>query len=134
MFALELLSRYRMVPPYGRPGAEGLLAWLGKVAGRNLRSSDPSPLRQYRINEDRKSTRLNSSHLVISYAVFCLKKKKRQSQLVHGELSQPGCISTCVRALHVLPSLALFTHEYLRAFVFVALPPAIFLVVSVWVA
>src|SRR5256885_11402362 len=28
------------------------------------------------IGEDRKSTRLNSSHLVISYAVFCLKKKK----------------------------------------------------------
>src|SRR5256885_10301962 len=27
-------------------------------------------------DEDRKSTRLNSSHLVISYAVFCLKKKK----------------------------------------------------------
>src|SRR5438132_10448403 len=27
-------------------------------------------------NEDRKSTRLNSSHTVISYAVFCLKKKK----------------------------------------------------------
>src|SRR3989454_3345694 len=27
-------------------------------------------------NADRKSTRLNSSHLVISYAVFCLKKKK----------------------------------------------------------
>src|SRR2546426_4911622 len=29
--------------------------------------------------EDRKSTRLNSSHLVISYAVFCLKKKKKQN-------------------------------------------------------
>src|SRR5256885_12869460 len=28
--------------------------------------------------QDRKSTRLNSSHLVISYAVFCLKKKKTQ--------------------------------------------------------
>src|SRR5256885_5229859 len=28
------------------------------------------------IKQDRKSTRLNSSHLVISYAVFCLKKKK----------------------------------------------------------
>ena len=27
---------------------------------------------------DRKSTRLNSSHLVISYAVFCLKKKKHE--------------------------------------------------------
>src|SRR5256885_10083930 len=30
---------------------------------------------------DRKSTRLNSSHLVISYAVFCLKKKNRHSQI-----------------------------------------------------
>src|SRR5256885_7274663 len=28
---------------------------------------------------DRKSTRLNSSHLVISYAVFCLKKKKKKA-------------------------------------------------------
>src|SRR2546426_3843368 len=33
---------------------------------------------QERQIEDRKSTRLNSSHLVISYAVFCLKKKKKQ--------------------------------------------------------
>src|SRR5256885_9939233 len=32
-----------------------------------------------RPKEDRKSTRLNSSHLVISYAVFCLKKTKRRS-------------------------------------------------------
>src|SRR5260221_3432075 len=32
---------------------------------------------------DRKSTRLNSSHTVISYAVFCLKKKKK-SQTPHG--------------------------------------------------
>src|SRR2546426_2991737 len=30
--------------------------------------------------EDRKSTRLNSSHLVISYAVFCLKKKKKKQR------------------------------------------------------
>ena len=30
--------------------------------------------------KDRKSTRLNSSHLLISYAVFCLKKKKSQPQ------------------------------------------------------
>src|SRR2546426_1275396 len=30
---------------------------------------------------DRKSTRLNSSHLVISYAVFCLKKKKKTTTL-----------------------------------------------------
>src|SRR5256885_16523666 len=34
-------------------------------------------------SRDRKSTRLNSSHLVISYAVFCLKKKKKQTT-THG--------------------------------------------------
>src|SRR5690606_40299347 len=32
------------------------------------------------IEEDRKSTRLNSSHVKISYAVFCLKKKKTQTK------------------------------------------------------
>src|SRR5438132_5079306 len=37
----------------------------------------PSP-RLPRRTTDRKSTRLNSSHTVISYAVFCLKKKKKQ--------------------------------------------------------
>src|SRR5690625_5927545 len=31
---------------------------------------------RYRLEGDRKSTRLNSSHVAISYAVFCLKKKK----------------------------------------------------------
>ena len=30
--------------------------------------------------QDRKSTRLNSSHVAISYAVFCLKKKKKEKQ------------------------------------------------------
>src|SRR5256885_13184619 len=39
------------------------------------------------VQGDRKSTRLNSSHLVISYAVFCLKKKKiRTSSLPHCEI------------------------------------------------
>src|SRR5256885_8565188 len=33
--------------------------------------------------QDRKSTRLNSSHLVISYAVFCLKKKNKQHSSDH---------------------------------------------------
>src|SRR5690625_6129735 len=32
---------------------------------------------------DRKSTRLNSSHVAISYAVFCLKKKKKESRHKH---------------------------------------------------
>src|SRR5256885_5980219 len=38
-------------------------------------------LHQHFPREDRKSTRLNSSHLVISYAVFCLKKKKSSAGL-----------------------------------------------------
>src|SRR5256885_8372409 len=48
---------------------------------------------------DRKSTRLNSSHLVISYAVFCLKKKKRKLLLVL--LHKPA-----QRSLDVWPPLA----------------------------
>src|SRR5256885_10099796 len=39
----------------------------------HLRAGRKEPLADHR--EDRKSTRLNSSHLVISYAVFCLQKK-----------------------------------------------------------
>ena len=37
---------------------------------------------------DRKSTRLNSSHLVISYAVFCLKKKKKKNNNTHNNQSK----------------------------------------------
>src|SRR3712207_8211581 len=33
------------------------------------------------VHQDRKSTRLNSSHANISYAVFCLKKKKNKSEI-----------------------------------------------------
>src|SRR2546426_4921922 len=39
----------------------------------------PIPRVLQRATRDRKSTRLNSSHLVISYAVFCLKKKKKKA-------------------------------------------------------
>src|SRR6266496_2843455 len=38
--------------------------------------SGPSTSRPFSMQSDRKSTRLNSSHVEISYAVFCLKKKK----------------------------------------------------------
>src|SRR5436305_11114478 len=42
---------------------------------------DPHHLQRDR--QDRKSTRLNSSHVRISYAVFCLKKKKKKKQTKH---------------------------------------------------
>src|SRR2546429_5888554 len=41
----------------------------------------PPPAVRLRLPKDRKSTRLNSSHGYISYAVFCLKKKKKGSFL-----------------------------------------------------
>src|SRR5258708_17118032 len=40
--------------------------------------------------EDRKSTRLNSSHQIISYAVFCLKKKKKKDVVRHRRGEKEG--------------------------------------------
>src|SRR5256885_8191833 len=49
---------------------------------------------------DRKSTRLNSSHLVISYAVFCLKKKKNRhaAAVLDTHISPPSPLPACVPA------------------------------------
>src|SRR5437867_5855740 len=47
------------------------------VARRAGMRSGPRPEAAAAADEDRKSTRLNSSHRTISYAVFCLKKKKK---------------------------------------------------------
>src|ERR1039457_7575061 len=49
---------------------------------------------------DRKSTRLNSSHLVISYAVFCLKKKKKETQLQSER--QPDMLTLLTRGTSML--------------------------------
>src|SRR3712207_8017766 len=52
--------------------AQGVAEVLGYAAGPAARESESAPGGR----RDRKSTRLNSSHANISYAVFCLKKKK----------------------------------------------------------
>src|SRR2546426_8846842 len=64
----EALRQLALTLDAGAPPEKilGQLAWL-------VRSKFPA----IAAGEDRKSTRLNSSHLVISYAVFCLKKKKK---------------------------------------------------------
>src|SRR5438045_9720756 len=71
-----LFSLHDALPISERRGAErhGVLGVGRRGAGgrRRLR-------RRGRARGDRKSTRLNSSHLGISYAVFCLKKKKRSA-------------------------------------------------------
>src|SRR5438034_4907307 len=53
------------------------------LAGQTLQSAlrlDRLAPSRLGMHQDRKSTRLNSSHTVISYAVFCLKKKKQPTQ------------------------------------------------------
>src|SRR3989449_3520645 len=57
------LGRGKTLRLYGPPGL------IANIEGK---------LRGYTWNLDRKSTRLNSSHGYISYAVFCLKKKKKR--------------------------------------------------------
>src|SRR2546426_1789019 len=58
--------------------------WRGILQAREPRRFGSHPVAQPRRSTlDRKSTRLNSSHLVISYAVFCLKKKKIHLELKH---------------------------------------------------
>src|SRR5256885_10927071 len=68
-----------------------LREWLSKGAAQinhhlsdsSLRRSNTSLVgsQSQLLAEDRKSTRLNSSHLVISYAVFCLKKKQMAQKI-----------------------------------------------------
>src|SRR5256886_6585420 len=70
---------------------------------------------------DRKSTRLNSSHSQISYAVFCLKKKKKSSQ------SQNTPNTTPRRSIHIAERFAIWedrpSHTHLSDQVQPALSP-----------
>src|SRR2546427_8049144 len=65
-----------------------------RSAGSSAACWTPGPAHEprthHRDERDRKSTRLNSSHSQISYAVFCLKKKK-------GEDNLPCCVSEDTR-------------------------------------
>src|SRR5690625_6831475 len=68
------VSVYKHAPsPAGGLGARGIVS-----RAASPRPGTPAP------GSDRKSTRLNSSHVAISYAVFCLKKKNYREQLIHS--------------------------------------------------
>src|SRR2546426_7118420 len=64
-----------------------------RARGRDVGDVGPRETRLQAVHRagDRKSTRLNSSHLVISYAVFCLKKKKTpiEKPLMRASTMQP---------------------------------------------
>src|SRR2546426_6913543 len=71
--------------PYTTLFRSGVARW-GSIPARNVSACDLESRRASGTStksgspRDRKSTRLNSSHLVISYAVFCLKKKNAKPQ------------------------------------------------------
>src|SRR5690242_21621872 len=76
--------------------AEAVLEMIAAEIAANPRAVvAPHPLAQSRPfvervraivdGQDRKSTRLNSSHMSISYAVFCLKKKKKTTHNTHDQ-------------------------------------------------
>src|SRR5690606_42089381 len=59
------------------PSGDGMSSGLDNRAAAG-------PQRSKKASQDRKSTRLNSSHVKISYAVFCLKKKKLNTTELNG--------------------------------------------------
>src|ERR1022692_3882390 len=66
-----------------RPPRSTLFPYTTLFRSRHSERDPPPsiPAQDAQRDTDRKSTRLNSSHLVISYAVFCLKKKKKNNTL-----------------------------------------------------
>src|SRR4051794_41298619 len=75
-----------------RPGPYPLKLTADRVAERKFVEANEGRVAEWReVAGDRKSTRLNSSHPSISYAVFCLKKKKKKTTRVHGKaLTSPN--------------------------------------------
>src|SRR5205807_8394264 len=77
-FSLAASAIWALLPIIARPhGATGYGILVGSFGSGALAGAAVLP--RLRRQLDRKSTRLNSSHLVISYAVFCLKKKKKNN-------------------------------------------------------
>src|SRR3954462_3830294 len=62
-------------------------------------------------SSDRKSTRLNSSHTIISYAVFCFKKQRRLPVVWHSVQSTGLCRHTARHSARVAPRIATPTPQ-----------------------
>src|SRR3989454_8285439 len=76
-FKLPGLNLPSLVPPFNAyDGRARVTQTLFDLSSVSRVSAARGQLKAANAERDRKSTRLNSSHLVISYAVFCLKKKK----------------------------------------------------------
>src|SRR5438034_8663365 len=66
-------------------GADGGAGGAGDVGHAHAQGRHQRGAARLGHERDRKSTRLNSSHTVISYAVFCLKKKKKKKKKKNKE-------------------------------------------------
>src|SRR2546427_6623102 len=64
-----------------------VLESISAISSRNSVPPSASSKQPSRRSVDRKSTRLNSSHSQISYAVFCLKKKKKPEPTAHLQIN-----------------------------------------------
>src|SRR5688572_31704248 len=78
---VSLLDRLGRPPPVAALDGEDAVYVVGGAVRDLLLGREPRELDF--VVEDRKSTRLNSSHSQISYAVFCLKKKKNKHKQQH---------------------------------------------------
>src|SRR2546426_1387239 len=79
LFPYTTLFRSRIAGPQLQRDLQGALGAIVVLCSRRRASEVEQQFKIVRRrHQDRKSTRLNSSHLVISYAVFCLKKKKKK--------------------------------------------------------
>src|SRR3989442_6778832 len=80
--------RTQVAPPLPPPPFSGTnVPGLYQVVQRDTSGRETTTFFAANFHEDRKSTRLNSSHVRISYAVFCLTQKKLQGQC--ARLRQP---------------------------------------------
>src|SRR5438132_14202404 len=79
LFPYTTLFRSRQNTATGSGSSSAFHASKPTAAMATMPNSKP-PTAVAAVGGDRKSTRLNSSHTVISYAVFCLKKKKKKEQ------------------------------------------------------
>src|SRR2546426_11990544 len=79
LFPYTTLFRSRWAQPRGEPGRRRP-RYRSRRAAPRRRDAGLCPAWRFATTRDRKSTRLNSSHLVISYAVFCLKKKNNKTK------------------------------------------------------
>src|SRR5690625_5317974 len=105
LFAVNLNAQDEYVlprsPALNPEGNRLAFSWQGDIWIKNLQSGQIERMTVHEAYEtqpswhplDRKSTRLNSSHVAISYAVFCLKKKKVNPSEAHREPTREAHIA-----------------------------------------